>query len=166
MTYLIGQIFVCLLLAALIGGFIGWHLNERRGRGERAEPEREWRRLDDPRPEPSAVTPRAVSPESAGGAPAPVPSRSEPAAAKRDDLKKMEGVGPKIAQLLNDAGIQTFAQLAEASVERLRRILGDAGDRYRIHDPSSWPQQARLAADGQWDELTRLQKTLKSGRRR
>lgn len=77
--------------------------------------------------------------------------------AKGDDLRKIEGIGPKIAEHLGNAGITSFAALAEASVERIREILEEAGPRYKSHDPTSWPVQARMAADGQWDELKKWQ---------
>ena len=79
------------------------------------------------------------------------------AAAKGDDLRKIEGIGPKTAEHLNNAGITSFAALAEASVERIREILEEAGPRYKSIDPTSWPVQARMAADGQWAELKKWQ---------
>jgi predicted flap endonuclease-1-like 5' DNA nuclease len=82
------------------------------------------------------------------------------------DLKRIEGIGAKIEGLLNDAGILTFQQLATTDTERLRMILSAAGERYRLADPTSWPEQARLAADEKWDELSQLQDELKSGRQR
>ena len=81
-----------------------------------------------------------------------------------DDLKKIEGIGPKIASLLNDAGITTFAGLSESSVEKLNEILEEAGSRYASHNPTTWPQQAALAAAGKWDELKTLQESLMGGR--
>ncbi|MCB9207709.1 MAG: 50S ribosomal protein L17 [Ignavibacteriales bacterium] len=81
-----------------------------------------------------------------------------------DDLSKVEGIGPKISELLQNAGITTFAQLAETEVEKLNEILAEAGGRYKSHDPSTWPQQAKLAADGKWDELKALQDELDGGR--
>ena len=68
------------------------------------------------------------------------------AAAQADDLTKIEGIGPKIAQVLADAGITTFAALAGTSAGRLREILNAAGSRYRITDPTTWPEQAAHAA--------------------
>jgi predicted flap endonuclease-1-like 5' DNA nuclease len=82
-----------------------------------------------------------------------------------DDLRIIEGIGPKIAQILNDNGILTFAQLAATSVERLKAILEHAGPRFRLADPTTWPNQARLAAEGAWDELKALQTELNGGRR-
>ncbi len=70
-----------------------------------------------------------------------------------DDLVIIEGIGPKIAGLFNDAGITTFAQLADTSVEKMKEILTAAGPRYAVHNPSSWAEQAVLARDGKMDEL-------------
>ena len=83
---------------------------------------------------------------------------------QKDDLKKVEGIGPKIEKLLNADGIMTWRQLSEAEIDRLKRILDAAGPRYRIHDPGTWPQQAGLAADGKWDELEKLQDELSGGK--
>ena len=83
---------------------------------------------------------------------------------KLDDLKIIEGVGPKIETLLKDGGINTWAELAEAPVERLKEILDAAGPRYQIHDPSTWPAQSKFAAEGKWDELKEYQDMLLGGR--
>ena len=81
-----------------------------------------------------------------------------------DDLKKIEGIGPKIEGLLNAAGIHTYFDLADASVERIKEILHDAGSRYQMHDPGSWPAQSRLAAEGKWEELEKWQDELDGGK--
>lgn len=81
-----------------------------------------------------------------------------------DDLVLIEGIGPKIAEILNVAGINSFAELAATSPERLGAILQAAGPRYRLADPGSWPEQARLAAAGAWDQLQVLQDRLSAGR--
>ena len=86
------------------------------------------------------------------------------AKAKKDDLKKIEGIGPKIEQLLHKGGIKTFKQLADAKITRLRKILEDAGSRYRMHDPGSWPKQSNLAAKGEWKKLDKLQDKLQGGK--
>ena len=85
-------------------------------------------------------------------------------APKLDDLKIIEGVGPKIEQLLKEGGITTWAELAAAPIDRLREILEAAGPRYQIHDPSTWPAQSKFAADGQWEELKEYQEMLTGGR--
>ena len=87
------------------------------------------------------------------------------AAGGADDLTKIEGIGPKIAQVLADAGITTFAGLANTSAERLRQILNAAGSRYRITDPTTWPEQAAHAAAGEWDKFNDLVLKLKAGKR-
>ncbi|MFK7982238.1 MAG: helix-hairpin-helix domain-containing protein [Saprospiraceae bacterium] len=84
--------------------------------------------------------------------------------AKADDLKKVEGIGPKIAGLLNEAGIITFADLAKAPIKKLRKVLDDAGSRFRMHDPKTWAAQAKLAAKGDWDKLKAWQGELKGGK--
>jgi predicted flap endonuclease-1-like 5' DNA nuclease len=79
-----------------------------------------------------------------------------------DDLKRIEGIGPKTASVFQTAGITTFAGLAATDVEQLRAILREAGIRT---NPSTWPEQAHLAAAGRWDALQALQAELKGGRR-
>lgn len=82
----------------------------------------------------------------------------------KDDLKLVEGIGPKIAELLHNAGIQTWADLATADVEKVQAILDEAGPNYRIHDPATWSKQAALAAEGKWEELEALQAELSGGK--
>ena len=83
--------------------------------------------------------------------------------AKADDLKKVEGIGPKIAGIFVDAGIDTFAKLAKTKVEKLQEILAEAGPRYASKNPGSWPKQAKMAAEGKWDELNEWQDNVKGG---
>jgi predicted flap endonuclease-1-like 5' DNA nuclease len=80
-----------------------------------------------------------------------------------DDLKRIEGIGPKISSILEAAGITTFAQLAATDVHRLEQIVDEAG--LRLANPTTWPEQAGLAAAGEWDALGALQDKLKWGRR-
>ncbi|MCB0639433.1 MAG: hypothetical protein KDC54_22560, partial [Lewinella sp.] len=81
-----------------------------------------------------------------------------------NDLKVVEGIGPKIEGLLKDAGINTWGALATTSVDRLKEVLTAAGDRYRLADPTSWPKQAELAAAGKWGELADYQEYLSGGK--
>jgi predicted flap endonuclease-1-like 5' DNA nuclease len=83
---------------------------------------------------------------------------------RTDDLKKIEGIGPKIEQILNDSGIRTFKQLAESDADSIKELLLSAGPRFRMHDPATWMQQAELAAKADWATLETLQKALKGGR--
>ena len=103
---------------------------------------------------------------------APKKAASKKAAAKKpaaattgdDNLKRIEGIGPKIESVLKDAGISTFAALAASDEAALRGILETAGGRLRSHDPTTWPKQAVLAAEERWDELKELQDRLAGGR--
>ena len=83
---------------------------------------------------------------------------------KPDDLKVVEGIGPKIEGLLNDAGIYTFAELANTASERIKEILVAAGPRFQMHDPGTWPQQSAMARDGKFDELKKWQDELNKGK--
>lgn len=80
----------------------------------------------------------------------------------QDDLILIEGVGPKISTVLTAAGITTFAQLAEAGAERLSQIVRDAG--ITTANTTTWPEQARLAAEGKMEALTELQHRIKNGK--
>ena len=81
----------------------------------------------------------------------------------RDNLKKIEGIGPKIEQLLFDDGIYTWAALATTEVSRIQNVLDKAGPRYRVHNPGSWPLQAKMAAEGKWEALNKWQDEHKGG---
>ncbi len=81
-----------------------------------------------------------------------------------DNFKRIEGIGPKIQHLLHEAGIYTFQELAATRVAKLRKILAEAGPRFRMHNPGSWSRQARLAAQEKWQELKTLQEKLKNGK--
>lgn len=83
---------------------------------------------------------------------------------KQDDLKAIEGIGPKIEGLLHAAGITTWKQLSEVQESVLREILEKAGPRYQLADPHTWPKQAGLAAQGLWEELQTYQDVLNGGR--
>lgn len=113
------------------------------------------------------VAPAATDPVTAADAARPV---SAPVAAHRvidltaasqalgvrvelDDLTLIDGIGPKIADLCDGIGIQTWRDLAQTEVSLLRTMLQDAGARFRSHDPASWPEQAALLADGRWAEF-------------
>ncbi len=84
------------------------------------------------------------------------------AAVSHDDLKIIEGIGPKVSKLLNEKGIHSFGDLAAADVDKVKSMLEAAG--YGYMDPSSWPAQAKLAATGDTAGLQKLQGSLKGGR--
>jgi predicted flap endonuclease-1-like 5' DNA nuclease len=110
--------------------------------------------------EPKAVKPPRQKP-AAPVEPTPAPAIST----DRDDLTVIEGIGPKIQMLLNQYGIQTYRHLAEADVVRLKEILAAAGPQLAMHDPGTWPSQANLAANDQWDTLKSVQGFLKGGKK-
>lgn len=80
-----------------------------------------------------------------------------------DDLTVIEGIGPKINTLFKENGLNTFAQIASATVPQMRLILDKGGARYRIANPSTWAKQAKLAANNKWKELKSLQDELSGG---
>ena len=86
------------------------------------------------------------------------------AADKPDDLKRLDGIGPKIATILTGQGIQTYAQLAQLNDEKLTLIMQKEGVRIRKNDPSYWKKQADLAASGKWDDVKMLQQKHKNQR--
>lgn len=88
------------------------------------------------------------------------------AAALTDDLKKIEGIGPKIEQLLNNDGVKNYRDIIGASEQRIKGILTAAGPNYAVHDPSTWAEQAELANEGNWEALALLQEDLKGGKRK
>jgi predicted flap endonuclease-1-like 5' DNA nuclease len=83
---------------------------------------------------------------------------------KQDDLKAVEGIGPKIAGLLQESGIKTWKALSNASVDKLNEVLTKAGPRFKLADPGTWPKQAQLADEGKWDELQEYQDFLDGGK--
>ena len=92
------------------------------------------------------------------------PESKKSTSKKGDDLKKIEGIGPKAAEALVNAGIDTFAKLAKAEPTNIKEILTTASSRLAHLEPGTWPQQSQLAADGNWDELKVLQDKLDGGK--
>jgi hypothetical protein len=80
-----------------------------------------------------------------------------------DDLVKIEGIGPKVAKVLNETGIKTFEELAHAEISTIKKALDSAG--MQMMNPEGWIDQARLAAKGDWVALEKLQSELKGGRK-
>lgn len=116
--------------------------------------------------EPATPLPAEPAPTVAPDAPPPQPVALPSAPAppvEPDNLRRIEGIGPKVAGILQANGIATFAQLADAGVERLQEILSAEG--LKFIKPDTWPEQADLAAKGDWNGLEQLQSQLKGGRR-
>ncbi|MCS7179104.1 MAG: helix-hairpin-helix domain-containing protein [Anaerolineae bacterium] len=127
--------------------------------------------------QPAAMLAEAVPPSPAAPAEAVPPSLAPPAEAvaetvaaptpaeaPADDLTRIEGIGPKVAKVLASIGITTFQALATADYSQVKQALVNAGWPYM--DPTGWMEQAKLAAEGRWEELALLQEQLKGGRRR
>ncbi|SHL89495.1 50S ribosomal protein L21 [Flavobacterium xinjiangense] len=91
-------------------------------------------------------------------------AKAPKAAKKADDLKLIEGVGPKAAEALVEAGITTFSKLAKTSADAVKAILEASESKLSHLDPTTWAQQAQLAADGKMDELKKLQDELNGGK--
>ncbi len=88
-----------------------------------------------------------------------------PADDKSDNLKIIEGIGPKIEEILHQSGLKSYAQVSAASPDQIREILVTAGSRYKVHDPTTWPEQAKLAASGEFEKLKELQESLQGGKK-
>lgn len=120
----------------------------RAGRGKKAEKE------------PSTAT-TEVAPEKEAAA---TSVEAKDTSKKEDDLTKIEGMGPKAAEALQEAGINSFEKLSKSTSEELREILEKSGGQFNALDPATWPEQAALAAADKWDELKELQEKLNGGR--
>lgn len=156
------QHILMLVVAAVLGYIIGYITSK--GKAEKLEAELQALEVDIDEcqeskkalvatPSPSAKAVTYITP-----APTPVVTIIP------DDLKIVEGIGPKIEQLLHKEGILTYAQLAETSSERIKEILSAAGPRYQMHNPGTWPAQSAYARDGKWEELKVWQDELNKGR--
>jgi predicted flap endonuclease-1-like 5' DNA nuclease len=87
-----------------------------------------------------------------------------PFSTNHEDLKIVEGIGPKIEKVLHDAGIKNWDQLSSTTSDRLAEMLHAAGSQFRMHNPKSWPMQAHFAARGEWKKLKSYQDFLTAGR--
>ena len=135
------SLFTCCLwwfvLGALVGWLLSWLFNRLFGRTE--------------------------AHETTDAAPAAAPPVPLPAAARVDDLVIIEGIGPKIAELLRRNGIDSFDKLARADVASLWAILDKGGPRFKLANPGTWPTQALYCVRGDWDGLKRWQDELYGG---
>lgn len=97
-------------------------------------------------------------------APVNIPQETpEPIYSTKDDLSVIEGIGPKIEEILNSYGIYTWRELAMTPISNLKNILEKSGKKFQMHDPSTWPEQAKMADQGKWDELRKWQDALHGG---
>lgn len=164
-----GASLLAMLPIAGVVAFIVWWLS-RRPRSEAPEPRAILVEQGPPRSKPKAEEQPVKAEENQGAATKekaevtrkPAPSRRR-TPSKGDDLKAIEGIGPKVAALLESNGVRSYAQLANTSIKKLETMLESAN--LRFIKPGSWPEQARLAAAGEWEKLKGLQGELKGGRR-
>lgn len=92
------------------------------------------------------------------------PRKTKQPVRQPDNLKRIEGIGPKIAEVLRSSGVTTFEKLAAMTPDQIKSLLSAAGDRFSFQDPTTWPAQSDLAAKGKWDELKKWQEELKGGK--
>ncbi|RZN83619.1 MAG: 50S ribosomal protein L21 [Winogradskyella sp.] len=126
---------------------------------KKAAPKKETKKAEPKKAEAKATAPKAE--KAAPKKVAPKKAAAKKATGKADDLKKIEGIGPKIASTLVEAGVATFADLAKTKPAKISEII--AGVRGN-HVTDTWPKQAKLAADGKWDELKKWQDELDGGK--
>ncbi|WP_298492986.1 hypothetical protein [uncultured Algibacter sp.] len=83
---------------------------------------------------------------------------------KENDLTVVEGIGPKIQELFHNHDVKTWKALSECTIDKCQDVLNSGGNRYKIHKPGTWPKQAKLAYEGQWEALLKLQDELDGGK--
>ena len=83
---------------------------------------------------------------------------------RENDLTIIEGIGPKIEELFNKQDIKTWKELSEISVQKCQQILDEGGERFKVHNPGTWPEQAKLAYQGNWKKLLEWQDELDGGK--
>jgi len=83
---------------------------------------------------------------------------------KENDLTIVEGIGPKIQELFHNYDIKTWKALSECSIEKCQNVLDSGGERFRIHKPRTWPEQAKMAYEGRWEDLLKWQDELDGGK--
>ena len=172
----------CILIPALVGllcGILGYFLGKLLGGGSNDIDE--WKNrnakleadLDACRSKLSAKGPSAASTSASiasSFAAAGVAFNADAAKAvfgkriKENDLTVVEGIGPKIQELFHNHDVNTWAGLAGCSVAKCQKVLDSGGDRFKIHNPGTWPKQAGMAAEGKWQELLDWQDALDGGK--
>ena len=83
---------------------------------------------------------------------------------KQDDLTVVEGIGPKIQELFHNHDVKTWKALSECSVDKCKSVLMSGGDRFKMHKPGTWPEQAKMAYEGRWADLAKWQDELDGGK--
>ena len=153
-------IVIVLLIAAILGFLIGYFWKKRRGAKEVASPEPQG--ADENLLTASAETHEIIEKVNYETA---VAEEIMEAEIGLNDLKIIEGIGPKIESLLRRSSIDTWKKLADGDADQISEMLvAEGGDRYKMHDPTTWSKQALLAHEGKWKELKEMQDELQGGR--
>jgi predicted flap endonuclease-1-like 5' DNA nuclease len=132
-------------------------------RGKVAKPKPVELAAEVPKKPGKAVKPKPVLTEQAKGQRG-RPKTEKAPVEKPQDLTLLEGIGPKVMEILGKVGISTFAQLAVAKEENIRNILSE--NKFRFGNPATMIEQAKLAAVGKMTELEKLKAELKGGKRK
>ncbi|REA57673.1 hypothetical protein DSL64_23335 [Dyadobacter luteus] len=158
------EIIIILLIAAAVGYFLARLVARAAITRIEEEISEKQLELDECRSRPVQPIPIAQADTPRKGAFKTVYPIEEPDPGICQDLKVIEGIGPKIEEILNKNGIQNYSQLSAIPAVRIARILQGAGPRFQMHDPTTWPEQATLAHEGKWEELNALKDKLIGGR--
>lgn len=164
----IGEMLIILIVAALIGYVLARLIGQSQIRlleDEITEKQIELTacRAIPATPVRQTTTPTATAVASKGALRTVYPTL-EPELGVRQDLKLIEGIGPKIEEILNKHGIINYEALSAVPAVRIAAILRGAGPRFQLHDPTSWPEQASLAHEGKWEKLNALKEQLIAGK--
>jgi predicted flap endonuclease-1-like 5' DNA nuclease len=151
------SLFACCFWWFLFGVLLGWLLNWLLSRMMRKDPPASTYTANPTQFAAPVPPPRPVGIDVAAAAAAGINVKNE------NDIIIIEGIGPKIKELFNQNGITTFAQIARMSVPEMAAILDKGGARFKLANPGSWAEQAKLAHENRWVELKKLQDSLYAG---
>ena len=148
--------FICCFWWFLLGLLLGWLLNWLLSK---------WMRSDEPTTSMAAAysAPAASVAATLGGVSVLAASAAGFSVKGDDDLPIIEGIGPKISELLKSHGVTTFAKLSTMTVAEISAILDQGGARFKLANPGSWAHQAKLCNENRWTELKTLQDELYAG---
>jgi predicted flap endonuclease-1-like 5' DNA nuclease len=139
------------LLGLLLGWLLNWLLSK-------------WMRSDEPAQARYVAAAPVVAPRAMlGGVDLAAAAAAGFTPKGDDDLPIIEGIGPKISELLKANGVPTFAKLSSMSVPEISAILDKGGSRFKLANPETWAHQAKLCAENRWTELKKLQDELYAG---
>jgi len=172
--FLLAEIGVLLGLSALVGLLAGWLIFGRGGETPdaaeleklKAENSRLQMRIINMEPQPSGVFAsdrggRAAGSLTAGMGRAPR-QLDAPEGGEADDLKRIEGIDPRIEQMCNMLGFWHYKQVAKWSEEEIawvdQNLQGFNGRVTR----DDWVAQAKILAEGGETEFSKLQDAAKA----